>query len=396
MNILHLNDKISVVGGVEVYLDQLQHLLPPKGVGSEWCGISASKDGYEVRVYPDDTPQASGSIGDILSFLKGFIEKHEIDIINIHSISDPELIRNCFHLRPVIRTSHEPRMFCPGQGKFLRFSESVCRKPFGAHCFWDTYLEGCSNRHPLRLLNAYQNTRFEINEASRQYRRIMVMSDYMATESVLAGIPEENLIINPYFTPRTEEVRYHSWEGEKRLLFLGRFISHKGLHIMIEAVLPLLSRHPDLFLDIIGDGIYYPGLKAAISQLQDKGFKQRVVFHGWKGREEIGSFLDNSFLVIFPSIYPEAFGIVGIEAMMHGRPVVGFDVGGVGTWLKDDENGRLVEAGNTGAMTQAIEEILNDRDLYKKYCEKGRQMALESYLPDIHLDNLIKIYQSAL
>ena len=49
----------------------------------------------------------------------------------------------------------------------------------------------------------------------------------------------------------------------------------------------------------------------------------------------IDNYLSRASVVVFPSIYPESFGIVGIEAMMRGRPVVGFDVGGVKDWLKN-------------------------------------------------------------
>ena len=50
---------------------------------------------------------------------------------------------------------------------------------------------------------------------------------------------------------------------------------------------------------------------------------------GWADKQMIDNYLSRASVVAFPSIYPESFGIVGIEATMRGRPVVGFDVGGV-------------------------------------------------------------------
>ena len=396
MKVLHINDKISISGGVEVYLEQLQAFLPDYKVGSDWLGIHWNDRRYQIEEYPSGKLYSVSTLNEVKDFLKTYIASHSIDVINVHSISDPDLIRICFLIKPVVRTAHEPRMFCPGHGKFFRFSEKICNKPFGIHCFYHAYREGCTHRHPLRLIKAYQNTRFEIDEASSGYKKIIVMSDYMAKEAEIAGIPSKKITVNPYFTPKVPNVISPENISGKRILFIGRIISYKGLHMLMQALMPLLEDIPDLCLDVVGSGMEYPQLTRAKSDLKMLGYENRVLFHGWQGREKIESLLRDAYMVVFPSIYPEAFGIVGIEAMMNGKPVVGFDVGGVNTWLKDGKTGYLVETGDVEGMRNRMKELLLDGAIYKKMSDKAREVAVSHFIPEIHIRSLIHTYREAL
>ena len=139
---------------------------------------------------------------------------------------------------------HEPRMICPGQGKFLRFSERACNKPFGLHCFFHSYKEGCCNRHPVRLLKLYKNVLFEALDASKKYSSIIVMSKYMLDEAIEAGYSKKKLILNSLFTPKVNESDfvYSSKNKIKSLIFIGRLSKTKGLHYAIKSVINLLDR----------------------------------------------------------------------------------------------------------------------------------------------------------
>ncbi|MEZ4774548.1 MAG: glycosyltransferase family 4 protein [Bacteroidia bacterium] len=396
MKILHLNDKTAILGGVEVYVEQLQQLLPATGAESVWMGISKNEQTYSMQIYPSEKVSALGDLAATGDFLRQWADRENIDLINIHSISDPDLISLCFAIRPVVRSLHEPRMFCPGQGKFWRFSEKVCNQPFGIHCLWHTYTQGCSNRHPVRLKHAMENTWFELNTAAPAYQKIVVMSRYMKDECIKAGIAEEKVGIIPYFTLYRDRMAPTDYSGPKRLLFMGRFISHKGIHLMLQALRPLLEQYPDLYLDMVGDGEYYPKLQQEIEQLKTAKVAERVVFHGWQNRRQVEAFLTNCYAVIFPSIYPEAFGIVGIEAMMYGKPVVGFDTGGVNSWLNDGVTGFCVPTGDTAAMQNSVQKLIDSPELHREFALAARQTAVEKFVPEIHIRQLSSVYQSAI
>ena len=286
---------------------------------------------------------------------------------------------------------HEPRMICPGQGKFWRFSETVCNKVYGLHCFKHAYTQGCCNRSPGRLLKSYRNVRFETTKAQKAYRSVIVMSEYMRKESVKAGIPDSLLSLNPYFTPIVEPNSRYEHSGKKRLLFVGRLSLTKGVHYFIKLGIELLRKGFEVEMDIIGDGMDREFLERMVPEEYAADFH----FKGWKNGDEIDSAIRDSYLVIFPSIYPEAFGIVGLEAMVRGIPVVGFDVGGVSTWLHDGITGYLVSPKNERMLFDKTVELLSNEVLYKRMSKEGSRLVREQFNPERHLLQLKKEYKKA-
>lgn len=390
MKVLHLNEHFSIKGGVEIYLDQLQHHLPHAGWDTEWWGISQAENGYRLRHSGGDS-----SFPDLPAFLQHLektIEAQSIDILHLHSISDPRLVKGCLERIPVIRSMHEPRMFCPGHGKFWMKSEQICRQPAGLHCLVHAYSQQCAPRHPQRLWKSFLNTQFERTVGDR-YGRIIVMSDFMKQESISAGYTAAQISVIPYFTPLVPmENLGGTYTGTKKILFIGRIIRHKGFHYLLEALEPLFEREA-YQLDIIGDGINRPEMEQWI---QASPAKDRIHCHGWQGRSVIHRFLRETDLLVFPSIYPEAFGIVGIEAMMHAKPVVAFKVGGVSSWLADGETGFLVENKNIPGLRDAIVNILENPSRYASMAAKARTNALEKFSPEKHIEKLIECYQEVL
>ena len=225
MKILHVNDKITISGGVEVYIKQLLELSPGYGMKAFWFGINTSTGLFNLKSWtPITDDKHKLSFNELFKFLKEFVFNNKIDIIHVHSISSPKLIKLCLTLAPVVRSMHEPRMICPGQGKFLRKSEQICKKPFGLHCFYHAYKEGCCNRHPKRLLKAYANVKYETKIAINKYAAILVMSNYMRNEASKAGFKLHALVLNPYLTTIIDKelLRDSSSDTIKSLVYVGR------------------------------------------------------------------------------------------------------------------------------------------------------------------------------
>ena len=202
MNILHLNDKIELSGGVETYIKQLCDLAPSFGMQMYWLGFYKYHSGYSIKIASKSKQGLDNEkLINCLEYIKDFCENEAIDIIHVHSISNPELISKILNIFPVVRTMHEPRMFCPGQGKFWRKSQSTCNVKFGLKCFVYAYTQKCCNRNPISLINSYKNTKFEIN-ANDKYKIIYVGSDYMKNEAVKVGFANDNIKILPFFTKK--------------------------------------------------------------------------------------------------------------------------------------------------------------------------------------------------
>lgn len=391
MKVLHIHETIAIRGGSEVYIDLLCKYLPQYGVQTDW--ISMYREGEEYLLDNRQRPGTRVKRELLKAVLAALLDESNYSLIHLHGISDPYIVETCLALRPVVRSLHEPRVICPGAQKFFRKSEQVCTIPFGLHCFGHAYTQGCCNRHPARLWQAYTNTYFELNTAAPQYKSLIVMSQYMQREAMAAGIDAKKLVVNPYFiedlpSPPTAQPSGNS------ILYMGRLHESKGVHYLLQAFAQIkTSLAPAPTLEIIGSGSNEEGLQAQCRRL---GIADRVFFRGWQSRSAIDAALAACDVVAVPSIYPEAFGIVGIEAMIHAKPVVAFNVGGISDWLRNEETGFLVPAKDSATFAHGLSRLLSDASLYRRMSARARQVALQEYLPKNHLVKLISTYEAAL
>ena len=98
--------------------------------------------------------------------------------------------------------------------------------------------------------------------------------------------------------------------------------------------------------------------------------------------------------MIMPSIFPEPFGQVGVQALLRERPVVAFDVGGISDWLKDSEHGFLVPSRNIAVLASRIEILLHDPALAARLGAQGKAFALRAYQPEAHVTTLLHFFEN--
>jgi len=388
--VVHVNDKTRIAGGAEVSITQLQPLLRDRGWISEWIGVQ--RVGRQLSVTSENEEYAwQGTLNDFHRSPIVQLVLSNGGLFHVHSLSDPPVVRRLLSLRPVVRKMADPRMVCPGQGKFWAKSEVPCSNPFGLHCLFHTYTERCCNRHPSRAIAAYRNARFEVREASHRYAAILANSCYTREEAILAGIDARNIELLHNFTFETPPPSIDSISN--RVVFAGRMARTKGVHFLLNAFQIVFDNVKEARLDLLGAGIHEQEFRQLATQL-DLG--ESVVFHGWADRKTVDQHINGAAVVAFPSIYPEAFGISGIEAMMRGKPVVGFDVGGVKDWLHHTVTGFLVNAKDTQGFADGLIRLLQDHELNQRFGRAAREIALREFSPEPHLDRLIEIYERAI
>jgi glycosyltransferase involved in cell wall biosynthesis len=146
-------------------------------------------------------------------------------------------------------------------------------------------------------------------------------------------------------------------------------------------------------LVIIGDGPFLSELK---SQAHRLGILSEVSFPGWLSPNELKSYYRRCSMVVVPSTWPEPFGMVGIEAMSYGKPVLAFDVGGISEWLKHEETGFLVKPKDAIGLAKRIAFLLERPELARKIGAKGRETVKSRFVPDAHVDQLSSVFHQAI
>jgi glycosyltransferase involved in cell wall biosynthesis len=390
MQILHINDKLEEAGGTETYIRDLIPVLQKQNIKSFLISMKLIKNNLIIKSNMKNL-NWSGNTKDIYQskFFK-LIDKNTV--FHVHNLKEPKIMKLLFQIAPVIRHLHTPSIFCPGNDKFWHISEEPCTVQFGFKCLINAYTKKCCNRHPKRLFKAFRNTSYEIKHAKNKYSSLIVNSSFLYDEAIKAGYDKKKINLISYFTDLTSNLDQNK-SHHPQITFVGRLSNTKGVHYLIDAFSIINKRIPNAKLNIIGKG---HSEKIFFKQVDKYSLNNSLKFLGWANKQMIDTYLKNSTVVAFPSIYPESFGIVGIEAMMRSRPVVGFDVGGVTDWLKNNKNGLLVKAKDTHGFAGAIIKILEDNKLGRRMGECGREMAITKFSEENHLTKLLKSYKDAL
>jgi glycogen(starch) synthase len=172
-------------------------------------------------------------------------------------------------------------------------------------------------------------------------------------------------------------------EGMVRLVFIGRLEARKGIGILLSIAPDLLSRYPHLRLDIVGnDQIPSPDGRTwrEAFEAEHAGLPAltRIAFHGEVSDERLRGFYRAADIVLAPSHF-ESFGLVHLEAMMMGKPVIGCRTGGMSEVIEDGRTGLLAEPADTFSLHRCIERLLSDDTLRQRLGEAARAKFLDRF-----------------
>lgn len=157
-----------------------------------------------------------------------------------------------------------------------------------------------------------------------------------------------------------------------RILFVGAMVKRKGLPHLIEAFREILNRRDDVELLVVGDG---PG-RRAIDRSLDERLRARIHFVGAVSRRSaLAEYYASADIFCAPSLGRESFGMVLLEGMAAGLPVVAYDIEGYRDVVTHGRDGLLVERGNSTALAQALNYFLDNPEERERYGERGRAQA---------------------
>ncbi len=189
------------------------------------------------------------------------------------------------------------------------------------------------------------------------------------------GVTPEDFRIDFPENERAAFRRNFAGAGQKIVLYVGRLVNEKGVQVLLEAAPKVIQQYPETQFLIVGTGYFMETLK---SQAGYFGIAQNVRFLGYVTDSDLLKLYRISDVVAIPSLY-EPFGIVALEGMAAGTPVVVSDVGGLRDFVEHMENGITTYAGNSDSLAWGILQVLRNPDLANHLNETATRSVEEVY-----------------
>jgi len=387
MRILLANESRAGAGGVETYLAAVTEGLRRRG--HEVALLFANT---AAETGPTEIPAAQWwSVAD--SGLAAAVEqamRWRPDVCFAHNMRDLDIDRAVLDGGPVVKMMHGYFGTCvSGQKAFLAPAPVPCDRVCGPACLVHYLPRRCGQLRPIEVVSNYrwasrQRSLFE------RYRSVVVASGHMRDEYLAHGLRADGVHAIPLFAaaaPSAALPRVPSID----LLFLGRMTDLKGPSLLLDAAgraAAALGRRVSIVM--AGDGPLAASLRAKAARID----RVDAAFPGWVDAPARAALFARTTLLAVPSVWPEPFGLVGLEAAAFGIPAVAFDVGGIREWLTEGVNGRLIAPGDTAAMGDACAAVLRDA-AYRARLSDGARAAAARLSPDAHLSRLEAVLDPA-
>jgi len=176
--------------------------------------------------------------------------------------------------------------------------------------------------------------------------------------------------------------------NEPTILFVGKLRYYKGLEYLIKAMQNINAK-----LNIVGTGNEYSKLKKLTEKLN---LNNKIFFLGNIPESELPQYYSSCSIFVLPSIYrSEAFGIVQLEAMASGKPVISTELGTGVTWINQNgKTGIVVQPKDATALTNAINKLLNNETLLRQLGQNAKTRAETEFNKDLMIQRTADLYNS--
>ena len=397
MRILFVNELAGYFGGVEQAVDLAARALAARGhdVALAYGRTARDAEAYRSAFVSHHPCQGLGSGASDACDLAGILEQVEPDVLFVHKAPDAVLEDPVLRRRPTVLMVHDHDYCCPRRHKYMALTGRQCHHAAG----WRCYLDGAFVRRDqsTRTGLAWQSVaaRLRVMRGLWSLDRFVVGSRFMHDELAMNGCdPGRIVCVPPALTRRDSaacsRVLPPPLPDAPNVLYVGQLIRGKGVDLLLRALARLARAGVAFRVRVVGDGNHRQKLERFRDRL---GLSDRVAFEGWVAPDAIQPVYAWAQVVVVPSRWPEPFGMVGLEAMEHARPVVGFAVGGIPDWLEHGVTGRLAPAGDTRALARALGELLADPEQVRAMGQNGYARVQTRFTTERVIDRLEQVFR---
>jgi len=374
----------NIVGGISRHVDELSKFLAKEGVEvtiitPETIGAPSQevKDGVRVFRVPIQVP--APNFYTWIFLLNHFFSKRiaqltreegSFDIIHAHDWM-------------TVPCSSEAKLYT-GSNLVLTFHSLEFKRSMGAQTLESRMIES------IEWWGSYDAQKLIVCSESMKrdvVGRFNVPGDKVAV--IPNGIDPSRLNVKVDVSETRR--RYNVFWGERMILFVGRLTHQKGCEYLIRAMPHVLGKH-NAKLVIVGDG---PSRGFLESEAKRLGLSDRIIFTGFLPDEEMIRLLKSADVLVVPSVY-EPFGIVALEGMAAGVPVIVSDIDGLSEIVRHEVNGVKVFPGDPYSIYWGIDRVFSDQNLAESIKRRAREDVEKYFSWQVIAEKTIELYKSLL
>jgi glycosyltransferase involved in cell wall biosynthesis len=384
-----LCDRVGDVGGAERYWETVLPAFAARGTRLRLLareispGAALGVDARAIGWADEDGAFSAAAARAVADELR----RERADVVVTASVFDTAVLDAVRANAPRwIARVHDHRAFCPTGDRVYPQFEAPCAAAMGGACRGATIVRGCVHGpRPSSFRRIAQ--REAVRDRLTLADGVLVSSEHMRATCVANGIDAARVTVTP---PPLPDAAYAPKPAQRpparTLLFASRLTPRKGLCSLLGALAQMPpAERPRLVVAGTGDAEE----RDAQAQAQRDGVD--VTWRGHLTAPELRAAIDGADAVAVPSLWPEPFGLVGIEAQARGRPAVAYRVGGIGDWIGGA--GIAVERGDERALASAIGTVL-DEPAWSGLASTARSHA-ERYRLGTHVERLLDIFAGA-
>ncbi len=361
------------VAGAETYIGHLLAALHTAGHEvAFWAESEGPEDRPPIPLPPGTRAWTAVGVEELRAWRP--------DVLVANGYLDPATEKAALAVAPAVLVAHNYYGTCISGSKCTTFPRpQPCQRRFGTACLAHYFPRRCGGLSPLRMWQSYrlQQARLKLLPS---YQAVAVLSDHMRREYLRHGLSADRVVrISPQLASTDPGILEGplAWPpDEYRLVMVGRCERLKGGDLLIQALPQIADKlHRPIQLRGLGDGPERGRWERLAVGLRTPVV--RAEFAGWVSPERVTAVVRDSHLIVVPSVWPEPFGLVGLEAGRHGVPAAAFDAGGIRDWLHDGVNGRLAPANppTREGLADAVVWCLADGERYRQLRAAARAVA---------------------
>jgi glycosyltransferase involved in cell wall biosynthesis len=294
---------------------------------------------------------------------------------------------------PIVARVSDFAMLCP-ESHGLR-AGLPCELCFKGNISSSIKYRCVKNSLSASLLNASATTYHRYKGFFSLIDKFVLTNHFMADKMLEAGFPENKLVTIPTFAQLEKWVPDFGNKKLTQFIYVGRLDFEKGVHILIDAIIKLRKRCPDLRFEcyLVGDG--EKGYVDQINSLiQDNALVEYIKTTGMVDPGQIIQTLQTSAFSVVPSIWYENLPNSLLESFATGTPVIASNHGSLAMTVDEGKTGLLFIPLDSEDLSHKIEILLENPGLARSMGENARNIVEANYSEEAHLSKLVNLFES--